>query len=293
MKNAIDFSVNIFNKKREELPLFEDVLLKKEQYCKKISDDKIKELLSKFTYAEDKIIFYEDNFYTLLKQNKEVNLNIPQNNMEFDYMIRKVSQDKSYEYNKILVPKKPKWADKKKKIKLKIDKLCEEFIKQVIGNKSFKEEIKYDIKILDKEIESLNLFNGINKNKHNEIKNLINNRKEETKKKILLERNSLMDWSIIKELKINEGKEIMNNKLNSNFDPKNLNLKEIKKILIDEVRNYPRFGDEFRNKKDLYNKIFEELEKKAEEITRNYLNKKKAEEEKNLKKQKELKDLLK
>ena len=75
---------------------------------------------------------------------------------------------------------------------------------EIIGNKSFKEEIKYDIKIWDKQIESLNLFNGINQNKHNEIKNLINNRKEEAKLKILLETNSLMDWSIIKELKINE-----------------------------------------------------------------------------------------
>ena len=115
----------------------------------------------------------------------------------------------------------------------------------------------------------MNLFNGINQNKHNEIKNLINNGKEEAKLKILLETNSLMDWSIIKELKINEGKEIMINKLDSNLRTKNLNLNEIKKILIDEVKNYPRFGSEFRNKKDFYNKIFEELEKKAEEIAKN------------------------
>ena len=253
INSGIHFAVNLFNKKREQLPLFEDVLLKKEKDCIKIADDKIKELLSKFTYAEDKIIFYDDNFYTLLKQNKEINLNIPQNNMEFDYMIRNISYIKSDEYNNILVPKKLHWAEVKEKIKLKIDEICENFVKNTIGNKSFKEEIRYDIKILDKKIESLNLFNGINQNKYNEIKELINKKKEETKLQILFQTNSLSDWSVIKQLKINEAKDIMILKL-ENLGKKTLNINEIKEILINEVIFYPRFSDMFKKNADFYKK---------------------------------------
>ncbi len=44
----------------------------------------------------------------------------------------------------------------------------------MLGNKKYKEEIKFNINELDKLINSLNLFNGIQNNKHNEIRNLIN-----------------------------------------------------------------------------------------------------------------------
>ena len=106
-KNIVN-AVNLFNKKREELPYFEDILINKEKLCNQITDNKINELLNKFTYAEDKIIFNEDNFYSLLKLDKTINLNIPQNNIEFENMISKVSKNKSEEYNNILVPKKTK-----------------------------------------------------------------------------------------------------------------------------------------------------------------------------------------
>ena len=291
IKKAIQFGIVSFNKKREELPLFEDVLLKKEQLCVKVADNKIKELLNQFKYSEDKIIFNEDNFYALLKQNKEINLNIPQNNLEFDYMIRNISYIKSDEYNNIHVASKPYWVDIKEKIKSNIENTCTNFVKKVLGNKAFKEEIKYDIKILEKEIESLNLFNGINKNKFKEIKELISTKTEETKQRILIETNSLSDWSVIKQLKISEGKDIMNRKAEL-LKTEELNLNKIKQILIQEVLLYPRFGDMFRNKQDLYNTVIKELEKKAEEIATSYINKKTEEKAKNKKNEEMLNNAL-
>ena len=290
-KNEVNSAVNLFKKKREELPKFEDVLLKKEKDCIKLADNKIKELLKHFEYFEDKKNFDQDNFYTLLKQNKEINLNIPQNNMEFDYMIRNISFIKSDEYNNYYAPKKPCWSNIKEKIKQKIEAQCDNFIKEVLGNKSFKQEIKYDIKQLDKKIEALNLFDGISKKKFDEIKELINKKRDETKQRILIQTNSLSDWSIIKQLKINEGKDIMNHKLQS-LTTEELNLSNIKQLLIQEVLLYPRFNDVFKNRSDLYNIIINELEKKAEEMAVTYINKKKEEIKKTTENEKALNDLL-
>jgi hypothetical protein len=66
---------------------------------------------TQFSYEEDKIHFDTDNFYSLLRQNEKINLSIPQNNIKFDNMIKKVSQNKSNEYNNILVPQLPKWSE--------------------------------------------------------------------------------------------------------------------------------------------------------------------------------------
>ncbi len=70
-----------------------------------------------------------------------------------------------------------------------------------MGNKHYKEEVKFDIKELDSKINSLNLFNDIKENKHNEIKELINKKKEETRNKIINIANSLSNWGDKKSLK--------------------------------------------------------------------------------------------
>ncbi len=54
LNTEVNNDVILFNKKREQLPLLEDSLSNLEKYCIKIADEKIKELMSKFYYAEDK-----------------------------------------------------------------------------------------------------------------------------------------------------------------------------------------------------------------------------------------------
>ena len=275
VSNEVNLIVSIFNKKRDELPLFEKIILEKEQKCNEIADAKIKELMSKFHYQEDKILFNADNFFTLLKRNNQINENMSQNNNEFNNMINKVSQNKSHEYNNILVPQRPSWNRIKENIKLKIEDKCNNFIKKIFDNKIYKEEIKFDINDLNKEINSLNLLEGILQNKHNEIKELINSMIQQTKNKIMNDSNSLSNWSDRKIILIQNGYTIMIQKSNTDLKTKDLN--QIINILVNEVIISPRFFDSCKNENQK-NEIINELKKHAKEIGNSYLKKKNEEE---------------
>ena len=283
IKNEVNNAVALFNKKREELPLFEKFLSDKEGLFNKIADEKIKELMSKFYYSEDKIPFNADNFFSLIKKNEKMSLNSHQNNESFNSLINKVSQNKSYEYNNILIPKLPSWNKIKENIKFKIANKCDEFYKKVVENKTYKEEINFDINNLDSSINSLNLFNGIQQSKHNEIRDLIDKLKEKTKKRIINEANSLSKWQDKKEILVQKGNSIMLNKSETNLNTKDLN--QIINILINEVLNYPRFLDSCKSEKQK-NEIINELRIKAEQIGNNYIIKTN-EKEKKIKEQKE------
>jgi len=265
----------LFNKKRENLPSFDQVLLIKEKMYNKIADEKIKELMSQFSYEEDKIHFDTDNFYRLLRQNEKINLSIPYNNIKFDNMIRKVSQNKSNEYNNILVPQLPKWSEIKEYLKVKIENKCKEFIANVMKNKYYKEDVKYDIDELDFYIVSLNLFDDISPNKNDEIIDLINEMKENTKKIIKNKINNLTKWSNQKKLLVQSGYLIMNDRLKSHVNTKNLN--EIINILVDEVLSTPNILDSCKNEKQT-NEFINEIQIKAEQIAKIYIKNKNEEE---------------
>ena len=279
IKNTINDEVNkavsLFIKKRENLPSFDQVLLIKEKLCNEIADEKIKELMSQFSYEEDKIHFDEDNFYSLLRQNGIINLSIPQNNIKFDNMIRKVSQNKSNEYNNILVGQLPRWSEIKEYLKIKINNKCKEFIANVMKNKYYKEDVKYDIDELDFYIVSLNLFDEISPNKNNEIIDLINEMKENTKKNIKNEINNLAKWSNQKELLVQSGYLIMNDRLKSHVNTKNLN--DIINLLIDEVLNTPNILDSCKDEIKT-SEFINEIQIKAEQIARKYIKDKNEEE---------------
>ena len=110
IQNEVNNAVILFNKKRKELPLFENFL--GDQILIKIADDKIKELMSNIHYSEDKIPYNSDNFYGFLKKNEKIILNSNKNHQSFNYLINEISQNKSYEYNNILIL--PSWNKKKK-----------------------------------------------------------------------------------------------------------------------------------------------------------------------------------
>ena len=145
---------------------------------------------------------------------------------------------------------------------------------------------------LESEIKSLKLFDGIPSKRHNEIEEIIKNKIKETKQLILIETNSLSDFSIVNQLKINEGKEIMLKKLN-NLNSKELNPNNLKKILMNEVKTYPKFSDIIRKKEEFYNKLMNELEKVAGEIVSNFIEEKRKEIKKNEENKKLLDDILK
>ena len=100
--------------------------------------------------------------------------------------------------------------------------------------------------------------------------------------------NNLHNWSEIKNLKISIGKDIIIHKLESNIATKDLN--QIINILIEEVKNTPRFCDSLKEKEH-YDQVFDELKKLAKEYGTNYLNKKIKEEKEKQENDKRLREL--
>ena len=280
LNNEVNNGVILFNKKREKLPLLENVILNTKKLCNEIADKKIKELMSKFYYAEDKIQFKADNFYSLFEENEKIISTVPPDNKELNDLINEISREKVNEYNKILEPKLPSWNKIKKNIKVLLEDVCNDFYKEIMANKEYKEDIKYDIKNLDNKINSLNLFNNIMQHKHNEIRELIDNMKKNIEEKIEKDSYKLLKWSDKKESLIHEAYTIMINKSDSILGAKDIN--EIKNILVEEVIITPGILDAIKNESQ-EKEIMKILENYAEIIGKNYLTKKE-EFEKKLKK---------
>ena len=118
INNEVKKYALLFNEKREQMPLIENFMANYAKKFNKICNDKNKELMNKFYYAEDKIPFNADNFYSLIKYQENYNLNSKENNEKLNQLILNISQSKSHQYNDILVPKLPSWNKKKKKFNL-------------------------------------------------------------------------------------------------------------------------------------------------------------------------------
>ena len=269
LQNEANNGVILFNKKREQLPLLENVLSNLENYCNQIADKKIKELMSKFYYAEDKIGFNADNFYSLFKNDNTISSTIPENKKEFNDLINEISKKKAHEYNiNVLVPKLPSWNRIKENLRQNIEKVCNNFYRKIMQNVTYKEDIKYDIKELDNAINSLNLFNGIMKNKHNEIRNLIDEMKSNLIKEINNKLSQVNKWSDERSKLIQNGYLIMLKKSNGNINTTDKG--QIVNILVNEVINTPRFFDACK-KESQKSEIKKKLRDEAEIIANQYL----------------------
>jgi hypothetical protein len=155
-------------------------------------------------------------------------------------------------------------------IRQKIEDIYDKYFMKIMENK-FKtpEDIKNDLKNLDAQIDSLNLFANIPENKYNEIQGLINNTKENLKVKIENEINYLK-CSHEKYLLIQKGYTIMLNKSNDDLGTNDIN--EIKNILLNEVLNTPGFFDTIHDESKK-SEIINKLETDADTIGKQYLEK--------------------
>ena len=257
-------------------------MINTEKKFNKIADDKINELMSQFYYVEDKIPFNEDNFYSLIQEKND--LSPEEKNEKINQLILNISQNKSNEYNNILVPKLPSWKKTKQEIELQINNKCNEFYNNIFNNENYKEKIIFDMKELDDSINSLNLFNQIKKNKFKEIENLINQIKQNTKDRINNKKNELSIWDDQKEKLISQGIQIMVEKSKENLNTKNEN--DLIQILINEIKNYPKFFDSCKNENQI-DEIIKQLKIKAKPIVNDYIKKVNETEEKEEKEKKE------
>ena len=173
MKNEIQLKEN----SEGELPLIENDLSNIEKYLIELADKKIKDLMTKFDYMEDKITFNENDFLSMFKNDEKI-INLNLNSKEFNDLIYNIGQIKSYEYNKLLVEQLPSWNKLKINIKNKLDSFCDFFYKSTITKAIDNNNYKFDINKFGNELNSLHLYNGVKEYKYNEIKELIRQNKE-------------------------------------------------------------------------------------------------------------------
>ena len=263
--------VELFYQRTKDLLVFEKYLFDIKKQCEKIADEKIKNLMDNFQYIEDKIIFESDDFYNLLMQ--KLSLNIYNNNKIKD-LIKKISDEKAYEYNKVLVPKKcQSWEKIKESIEKKLNNKCIEFINEVMYNKSYKEDVIYNINDLDNLLKSLNIFDGIPSYKINIIEKLKNKMIENTKQIINNEKNKLPTWKDKKEIIIEKCKakmlSVSSDDLNEH-EPYN-DTNEIPEILLSHINP---IISELNNDKNKLNEILLPLNDDANIIAKEYISRK-------------------
>ena len=226
IESEIKKAINTFNLKKDKLPLFEDYLKEKIKLCSNKVDMKIKELLNKFHYQEDKIIFNSDSIFSFLTNNDEkIYENVGSKIEEMNYKLRELCDEKSKEYDSLILKTKPEWNIIKSEKISEIKKICENY-----GNKLdgvyFQEDIqKIDINNLKKRIiETPDLFKDVESCKKQEINNEIDKIINE---EIIVKQNSLQkslpNWSDIKMQLIDNIKFKMSIKSKNNLDYTNLN----------------------------------------------------------------------
>ena len=131
LENEIENAIKLFNKKRENLPLFRQYMENKIKFCSDIIDNKIKELLSQFYYFEEKIHFNSDSFFNLLTNNKEIYKNCGTKIKEINDIIKRLCDEKSKEYDSLVIVTKPKWNKIKSEKMKKIHEICDNFEKKI------------------------------------------------------------------------------------------------------------------------------------------------------------------
>ena len=278
IENEVENAVKMFNEKREKMSLFEESIGNKIKICSKIIDDKMKEILNKFHYLEDKIIFNSDTIFSLLTNNQEIYKNCGSKVKEINIKLRELCDEKSKEYDLLVQRSKPEWSKIKSEKISNINEICQNYIKKIIGNAFFKEDItKIDTDDLKKSIiESPDLYKGVESNKKSEINSEIENIIEKTAEKINSKKNSLENWSMIKTQLLQQAYIEMNNKSRTNLG--STNLEQVSNILSSHIETLPKFFDVCKTE-EKKNEIRNEIKNSAKQIAQEYINKKNEEEE--------------
>ena len=248
IENEIEKAIKTFNDKKNKLPSFKQASENIINKCTKLVDNKIKELLNKFDYYEDKIVFDSDSIFSFIINNEDIYKDIGHNINEMNSKLRELCRIKSEEYEKY-ASSKPYWSKIKSKKKLIMQKICKNFIKKKFENAYFQIDIKKvkreDIKLLI--IENPDIFDGVKPNKKQEIENEIDEIVQTTIKKIISKKNTLPSWKDEKEKIIQKAIIEMDRK--SKRDLGSTDYNKVVNILVSYIENIPNFFDNCRTEK--------------------------------------------
>ena len=243
INNEIERGIKIFNEKRNNLPLFNQVMETLLTKCNKLVDDKIKELISKFHYLEEKIIFNSDTILSFLIYNPDININFNLAINETNINIKELCNKKANEYDILVKKNKPEWNKIKKEKISKINQICNNFIQKNISNAYYQDNIK---NINEDELKSLilnipDLYKGVEPYKKEEINSEIDEIIQKTLLKILSHKNSLPNWDLIKSQLIQQAYIEMLNKSRTSLGS---DVNQAINILINHIENLPYFYNE-------------------------------------------------
>ena len=274
----IEKGIKIFNEKRNNLPLFNQVIGNILTKCSKMVDDKIKELLTKFHYLEDKIIFNSDTIFSFLVNHQDIYKNFYSNINEINNNLKELCNQKANEYDILVKNNKPEWNQIKKEKIIKINQICNDYIQKIFKNAHFQDNIK-NVNVDQLKGLILNtpdLYVGVESYKKEEINSEIDAAIQNTLEKIESQKNSLQNWDMIKAQMIQRAEIEMTNKSKTNLGSTDLN--QVIKILTNHIEQYPNFFEECKTE-ERKNEIRKEVKEKAIIIAKEYINKIKEEQE--------------
>ena len=279
IEKKIEDAEKEFIKLRNNLPLFKEFLENIINQCTKLIDNKIKELLKKFDYIEEKILFDSDKIFTFLSKNENIYKNSGNKLNEINIKLRELCNKKANEYENLIKKNKPEWNKIKSEKNKIINKKCVDFINETFENAEFQDNINsvnYE-KLKQSIFDTSELFKEVSSKKKNEIYNLIDENVQKTMEKINSNKIILPKWETIKFEKIQKAYIEMNNKAKTELN--SLDINKVTNILIEYVKKIPYFFDFNDNgkKKELLN----ELSIIANSIGEDYIQRKKEEEKKN------------
>ena len=146
IKELIDNEINnylkILNNKINSLPSYEKFIEELLDNCKAKLDEKIKELINKIYYAEDKILFDSNIMFSFLTKNLNVYKNASTKIEEINIELKELCYKKADEYTIKILQSKPEWKTIKNEKLSKINNFCQNFKNNMFEKASYKEDIK-------------------------------------------------------------------------------------------------------------------------------------------------------
>jgi hypothetical protein len=258
--------------------LFNEVIGKLLTKCSKLVDDKIKELVSKFHYAEEKIIFNSDTILSFLINSPDININVMSTMNEININIKQLCDQKASEYDTLVKKTKPEWKKIKKEKILKINQFCNNYKEKIISDAFFQDNIK---NVNEDELKSLimdipDLYQDVESYKKEEINLKINEIIQRTIERIISHKNSLKNWDLFKVQLMQQAYIEMIKKSKENLGS---DLNQVINNLMNHIDNLPNFYNECKTE-ERKNEIRKEIRINAEIVAEEYINGKKFKEQK-------------
>ena len=270
INKEINNAKKLFNDKRENLPLFCEFSENLIKTCIEIVDKKMKETIDSFYYLEDKKIFNSDFIFSFLTNDQKIYKNCDSKIKEINIKLKELCDDKSREYDLLIQKTKPQWEKIKSNKISKINDICSEYVRKIISNANFQDDIedlnKDELKRLI--VESSEFYDGIQNERKDEINLEIDKIISQTEDKINAKKSTLESWNSVKTQLLQKAYIEMTNKSKSNLNTKDSS--KIIELLVSHMETIPKFYDACKTEQKKV-ELISEIKSNAVPIANDYI----------------------